>query len=476
MSVMNLISGFDESLKQLKSVVGQSNYIDDPKKMDAYLSDWRNHFRGSSPLILKPISTKMVSDILSICNKNNVSVVPQGGNTGLVGGSVPSTNGDEVIISMEKMNKILDIDSVNFTMTVESGCILSNVQYAALNADRIFPLSLAAEGSCQIGGNLATNAGGTGVLRYGNAKELVLGLEVVLADGSIINSLKRLRKDNTGYDIKQLFMGSEGTLGIITKAVIKLFPIPKNKVSSILALPNIESTVDILASLRVSTGDTITAFEYMDKNCLDLLINKLPINNIFQNNYNHYALVELSSSRQNENLMSLLEDVISTSIENERIIDAVVASNETQSAQLWNLRESLPGLLKNHGDFVTFDISAPISLLPELIEKGKRICNHLCKNSKTFIFGHIGDGNIHYYLFKSKEISKNEFINLKDQIKTSIYDVVIELDGSYSAEHGIGLAKRNELKKYSSKSEIELMKVVKKSLDPNNIMNPGKVL
>ncbi len=224
---MNKNSDLTKVLQELKSIVGSNNFIDDVQDMGAYLSDWRNHFSGQSPLILKPTSSKMVSDILLVCNENSLSVVPQGGNTGLVGGSVPSNERDEVVISLEKMNNILDIDPVNYTMTVEAGCILSNIQDEALNVNRIFPLSLAAEGSCQIGGNLSTNAGGTGVLRYGNAKELVLGLEVVLADGSIINSLKRLRKDNTGYDLKQLFMGSEGTLGIITKAVVKLFPIPK---------------------------------------------------------------------------------------------------------------------------------------------------------------------------------------------------------------------------------------------------------
>jgi len=463
-------------LDKLKAIVGSKNFIDDVKNMDAYLSDWRNQFHGSSPLILKPLDSQMVSKILKICNENKVAVVPQGGNTGLVGGSIPSNLGNEIIISLEKMNKIINTDLINYTMTLEAGCILSNVQNAALNADRFFPLSLAAEGSCQIGGNLATNAGGTGVLRYGNAKELVLGLEVVLADGSIINTLKHLRKDNTGYDVKQLFLGSEGTLGIITKAVIKLFPIPINKVTSIVAIPNIESTVDLLASFREKTGDRISAFEYIDRNCIDLLLNKLQIKNIFNSTFEHYALIELSSSYKNENLMMLLEDAISSSIEDGIVIDAIVASNETQAAQFWNLRESLPGLLKNNGDFITFDLSVSISLLPSLIEKTAKACNKLCKNSKAYIFGHVGDGNIHYYLFKPEELALNDFLSLKDEIKKSLYDITNELDGSHSAEHGIGLAKKEELKKYSSKSEFELMKVIKKSLDPNNIMNPGKVI
>ena len=473
---MNKSKVSNEILEQLKAIVGINNFIDDVNNMNAYLTDWRNQFHGSSPLILKPLDSQMVSKILKICNENKVAVVPQGGNTGLVGGSIPSNLGNEIIISLEKMNKIINTDLINYTMTLEAGCILSNVQNAALNADRFFPLSLAAEGSCQIGGNLATNAGGTGVLHYGNAKELVLGLEVVLADGSIINTLKHLRKDNTGYDVKQLFLGSEGTLGIITKAVIKLFPIPINKVTSIVAIPNIDSTVDLLASFREKTGDSISAFEYIDRNCIDLLLNKLQIKDVFNSNYGHYALIELSSSHQNENLIMLLECVISNSIENGSVIDAIVASNETQAAQFWNLRESLPGLLKNNGDFITFDLSVSISLLPALIEKTAKACDDLCKNSKAYIFGHVGDGNIHYYLFKPEELALNDFLRLKDEIKKSLYDITNELDGSHSAEHGIGLAKKEELKKYSSKSEFELMSLIKKSIDPNNILNPGKVL
>ena len=473
---MNKSSLYTEALKELRSIVGSNNYIDDVKDMGGYLSDWRNNFSGQSPLILKPTNTKMVSDILLVCHKNSVSVVPQGGNTGLVGGSVPSNVGDEVVVSLEKMNNILNLDPMNYTMTVEAGCILSNIQDAALNVNRIFPLSLAAEGSCQIGGNLATNAGGTSVLRYGNAKELVLGLEVVLADGTIINSLKRLRKDNTGYDLKQLFMGSEGTLGIITKAVIKLFPMPKNKVSSIIALKNIDSTVCALANLREKTGDSVTAFEYMDRNCIDLLLDKLDIRDMYSDKYHHYALVELSSTRKSENLMSMLEDSISSSIQQGDIIDAVIATNESQSAHFWNLRESLPDLLKSNGDFVTFDISVPISQLNDFIEKAEIICSDLLLNSKAFIFGHIGDGNLHYYLFNSPELPSNELYGLRDKIKTSVYDLTMQLDGSFSAEHGIGIVKKEELRSYNSRAEFELMKLIKKSLDPKNILNPGKVL
>jgi FAD/FMN-containing dehydrogenase len=360
-------------------------------------------------------------------------------------------------------------------MTLEAGCILSEVQDAALNADRLFPLSLAAEGSCQIGGNLSTNAGGTAVLRYGNAKELVLGLEVVLADGSIVNSLKRLRKDNTGYDLKQLFLGSEGTLGIITKAVIKLFPIPTNKATSILATASLESTIDLLVKLRERTGDIISAFEYIDGACIDLLSNEADVKNIFNKKYEHYALVELSSSRGSEDLRLLLEDSIASSILDESVIDAIIASNETQAAEFWKLRETLPSLLKSIGEPITFDISVPISLLPKLIKDAKKACNKISKGSRVFIFGHVGDGNIHYYFFKSTKTSKDEFLAMKNEIKSLVYKITAELDGSFSAEHGIGLAKKQELQDFSSEAEIDLMKVIKKSFDPNNIMNPGKI-
>jgi len=467
---------FVEILDQLKAIVGQGNYIDDALKMDSYLTDWRNQFQGLSPLILKPTDCNMVSKILVLCNQHHIAVVPQGGNTGLVGGSIPSNSGTEIIISLEKMNKILDIDPINYTMTLEAGCILSEVQDAALNSNRMFPLSLAAEGSCQIGGNLSTNAGGTAVLHYGNAKELVLGLEVVLADGSIMNSLKRLRKDNTGYDLKQLFLGSEGTLGIITKAVIKLFPIPTNKVTSIIAVVSLELMIDLLVKLRERTGDSISAFEYIDGACINLLSNQADIKDIFNKKYEHYALVELSSSRQNEDLKLLLEDSITSSILDESVSDAVIASNETQAAEFWKLRETLPGLLKSIGEPITFDISVPISSLPKLIDKAKKACSIMCEDSRIFIFGHVGDGNIHYYLFKSSEASKEEFKAMKNEIKSAIYQITAELDGSFSAEHGIGLAKKQELKDFSSEAEIALMKVIKKSLDPNNIMNPNKVI
>jgi len=473
---MNITSYPVEIIEQLKSIVGKNNYIDDASKMISFVKDWRGQFQGKSPLILKPLNSQMVSEILTLCNKSHIGVVPQGGNTGLVGGCVPSKSGLEVVISLERMNKIIDIDPLNYTMTLEAGCILSEVQNAAKDVGRMFPLSLAAEGSCQIGGNLSTNAGGTAVLRYGNAKELVLGLEVVFPDGTIMSGLRRLRKDNTGYDLKQLFLGSEGTLGIITKAVLKLFPLPADKATSIVAIPELSSTIKLLAKLRELSGDNITAFEYMDRACIDVLIEQTDLKDVFSQKYQHYVLVELSSSRKDAKLQFLLESVLETAFVDGIAIDAVIASNEAQAAQLWRLRETLSEVLKRLGVFINFDVSIPVSQVPEFITKATKFCNEVCELGRVFAFGHIGDGNIHFYLFEPKDGDTDNFLAKKSKIKTNFNDITAKFHGSFSAEHGIGLAKKQELKHYKSRVEIKLMREIKKTIDPNNIMNPGKVL
>ena len=465
-----------EIIDQLKAIVGVQNYIEDTSKMDSYLNDARGLFNGLSPLILKPLNSEMVSAIVTLCNKACIGIVPQGGNTGLVGGSVPSKSGLEVVVSLEKMNKIIDIDPINYTMTLEAGCILSEVQDAARDVGRMFPLSLAAEGSCQIGGNLSTNAGGVAVLRYGNTKELVLGLEVVLPDGTIMSGLRCLRKDNTGYDLKQLFLGAEGTLGIITKAVLKLFPLPVDKATSLVAMSDLASTTKLLAKLREFSGDNITAFEYIDRACIDTLIEQTDLEDVFSQKYQHYVLLELSSSRQDANLQFLLESVLETAFVDGVAIDAVIASSETQAAQLWRRRETLTEVLKTLGAFITFDVSIPVSQVPEFITKTTRFCNEFCELGRVFAFGHIGDGNIHYYLFEPEDGDTDNFLAKKSEIKTNINDITAKFHGSFSAEHGIGLAKKQELEQYKSHAEIKLMREIKKTIDPNNIMNPGKVL
>ena len=473
---MNYKSHQREVLDQLKLLVGQKNYEEEKSRMVSYLIDWGNKYQGISPLILKPINTQMVSEILAFCNEFKIGIVPQGGNTGLVGGSVPSDSGLEIVISLEKMNKILNIDTSNFTMTLEAGCILSEIHEAAQKVDRMFPLSLASEGSCQIGGNLSTNAGGTAVLRYGNTKELVLGIEVVMPNGDIINQLRCLRKDNTGYDIKQLFLGAEGTLGIITKAVLKLFPLPRQKATSIISIPTLSSTIKLFSRLRELSGDNITAIEYMDRTCIDMVVENTELEDVFKSKYEHYALIEFSSSATDHDLQSLLESSLGELFEDNLALDAVISSSESQALNLWRFRETIPEVLRRSEAFLTIDASVPVSLVPEFISQATKVCNEISKLGRVASFGHIGDGNIHFYLLKSKNDDVDNFLSKKSEVTGKIYDIISKLDGSFSAEHGIGILKKSELRLYKSDSEIKLMEQIKNTLDPNNIMNPGKVL
>ena len=473
---MNYKSHQREVLDQLKLLVGQKNYEEEKSRMVSYLIDWGNKYQGISPLILKPINTQMVSEILAFCNEFKIGVVPQGGNTGLVGGSVPSDSGLDIVISLEKMNKILNIDTSNFTMTLEAGCILSEIHEAAQEVDRMFPLSLASEGSCQIGGNLSTNAGGTAVLRYGNTKELVLGIEVVMPNGDIINQLRCLRKDNTGYDIKQLFLGAEGTLGIITKAVLKLFPLPRQKATSIISIPTLSSTIKLFSRLRELSGDNITAIEYMDRTCIDMVVENTELEDVFKSKYEHYALIEFSSSATDHDLQSLLESSLGELFEDNLALDAVISSSESQALNLWRFRETIPEVLRRSEAFLTIDASVPVSLVPEFISQATKVCNEISKLGRVASFGHIGDGNIHFYLLKSKNDDVDNFLSKKSEVTGKIYDIISKLDGSFSAEHGIGILKKSELRLYKSDSEIKLMEQIKNTLDPNNIMNPGKVL
>ena len=463
-------------LDRLKTIVGVNNYLVDEFKTTPYLQDWEKKYSGKSPIILKPDSTKKLSQLMLVCNEYGIGVVPQGGNTGLVGGGIPSNSGFEIIVSMEKMNKVIDIDPENYTITLEAGCILFDVQEAAKDADRMFPLSLASEGSCQIGGNLSTNAGGTAVLKYGNMKDLVLGIEVVMPDGSIINQLKRLRKDNTGYDIKQLFLGSEGTLGIITKAVLKLFPLSLQKSTSIVATSDLSATINLFSRLRQLSGDSLTAVEYMDRACLDLLIEKKGVDDLFKTKYKHYVLIEYSSSSVDQRLSSLMETSLSQAFEEGLAVDAVISNSEIQSVNLWKLREILPEAIRSSEAFFSFDISVPVSLVPDFIATATVACYSISKLGIVSAFGHIGDGNIHFYFVKLTNESSTNFLSKRSIITSKIYDIVAEMEGSFSAEHGIGVLKKTELENYKSKAEINLMRQIKNTLDPKNIMNPGKVL
>ena len=473
---MNDATISNRTLDRLRAIVGPRGYIDDEAGKAAYLNDERDLFHGASPLVLRPASTEEVAAIVTLSSEARIGVVPQGGNTGLVGGSVPGESGGEVVISLARMNTVRDLDALNYTMTVEAGCVLAAVQNAAREAGRLFPLSLAAEGSCQIGGNLSTNAGGTAVLRYGNAKELVLGLEVVLPSGDVWNGLRRLRKDNTGYDLKQLFLGAEGSLGVVTAAVLKLFPLPADSATALVAMPEVDAAPRLLARLREASGDTITTFEYMHRACLDILVAYTDLGDPFDEVYEHYALVELTSSRRDAALRRLLEGALETAFDDGIAVNAVIASSGAQAKRLWRMRETLPEAQKNLGVGIKHDVSVPVSRVPEFIVRATKYCEDTIEGARVVSFGHIGDGNVHFNLMQPEDADVAAFLARGAEITTRVHDIAAELDGSFSAEHGIGVLKKHELERYKSPVELNLMRALKRTLDPNNIMNPGKVV
>ena len=463
-------------LERLKSAVGPAGYLDEPGDVAPYVNDVRDLFHGLSPLVLRPSDTAAVADVVGICNAARVGIVPQGGNTGLVGGSVPGRTGGEIVLSLGRMNRVRDVDPINYTMTVEAGCVLAEVQRVAREADRLFPLSLAAEGSCQVGGNLSTNAGGTAVLHYGNAKELVLGLEVVLPSGEIWNGLKRLRKDNTGYDLKQLFLGAEGSLGIITAAVLKLFPLPVDSATALVAMPDVEAAPRLLAALREASGDAITTFEYLHRRCIDVLDTYTDLGDPLEETYQHYALVELTSSYRDADLGPLLERALEAAFEAGIALDAVIAASGAQAERLWQMRETLPEAQKHLGVGIKHDVSVPVSLVPAFVERATRHCEEAIEGVRVLAFGHIGDGNVHFNVMQPEGADAQAFLARGPEITAAVHDIAAELDGSFSAEHGIGVLKKPDMERYKSAVDLRLMRTLKQALDPNNIMNPGKVL
>ncbi len=467
----------DDLLSRFAAIVGDKYAITDPREQEPYLVEWRDLYRGRTPLILKPGSVAEVSAILTLASQTGTAIVPQGGNTGLCGGSVPRGDGDELILSLSRMNRVQDVDAANNTLTVEAGCTLAAVQQAADAVDRLFPLSLAAEGSCQIGGNLSTNAGGVAVLRYGNARDLVLGLEVVLADGRVWNGLRSLRKDNTGYDLKHLFIGAEGTLGIITAAVLKLFPKPQRQTTALVAIANPEAAVALLAHVRGQCGDRLTGFEIIARVCLDLVqghiagsLDPLP------RRHPWYVLLELSDTLSSSPLEELLERTLAEAIEIGLVEDAVVAASSAQTRALWALRENISEAQRLDGVSIKHDVSVPVSRVPQFIREADAALTEAFPGIRIVAFGHIGDGNIHYNCSKPAATENRIFLASQPEVNRIVYDIVASLDGSISAEHGLGQLKRLEISRYKSALELEMMRKLKQALDPQDLMNPGKVL
>ena len=466
-----------ELIAAIKSVVGAKGWLDEADALAPLLVDWRRRFRGTTPLLVQPSSTAEVAEVVRLCAGARVPIVPQGGNTGLCGGAIPAEDGSEILISLSRMNRIRSVDPANYTITVEAGCILKQVQEAASDADRLFPLSLAAEGSCQIGGNLSTNAGGIAVLHYGNARDLVLGLEVVLADGRVWNGLRTLRKDNTGYDIKQLFLGAEGTLGIITAAVLKLFPKPSERITAFAAVNSLHAAVELLACCRAASGEAVTSFELLPRIGIDLGLRYIPgVVDPLRERRDYYALIEVSAAADAAGLRAGLEGALATAMEDGLVADATVAESDQQARRLWFVREAIVELQKFAGASIKHDVAVPVSRVPAFLDEAIMAAAAALPGVRPVPFGHIGDGNIHFNLYQPEGMAAEQFLGRQAELNRIVHDIVHAHGGSISAEHGVGRLRRDDIRRYKPAIEIELMQRIKQVLDPDNIMNPGKVV
>ncbi len=464
-------------LERFRTILGDGYVLTLPADLVPYEADWRGRYLGEALCVVRPASTAEVAAVVKACAEHQLAMVPQGGNTGLVGGGVPRMGRREVVVSLSRMNRVLDVDGANSTITVEAGCTLAAVQAAAHDVDRLFPLSLASEGTCQIGGNLACNAGGVQVLRYGNMRELTLGIEAVLPDGRVWNGLRGLRKDNTGYDLKQLFIGSEGTLGIITAAVLKLLPMPRSRAVAWVALASPAAAIALLGLMRARAAERLSAFEVIGEAAFDLVVQHMPgVFSPLAERAPWYALIELGDSDPAGGVKILLEDILGFALEERLISDAAVAASLAQMADLWTLREWVSEAQKIEGISVKHDISLPVSRIPEFLDAaGSALAEHFGP-LRIVAFGHAGDGNLHYNLSRFNAAENTAFIARSAEANQIVHDIVTSLGGSISAEHGLGQLKRDEIRRYKSGIELEMMRGIKQLLDPAGIMNPGKVL
>jgi FAD/FMN-containing dehydrogenase len=487
------------ALARLRAIVGDGGWLDAPADIEGYARDFRGLYYGKTPLVLLPRSAEQVAQILRLCHAEEIAVVPQGGNTSYCGAATPDDSGTQIVLAMRRLNRIRAIDAANDSLTVEAGCTLAEVQEAAAAAGRLFPLSLGSEGSAQIGGNLATNAGGTAVLRYGMMRDLVLGLEVVLADGRVLASLKGLRKDNTGYDVKSLFIGAEGTLGVITAACLKLFPAPAAIATALVGLSSPEQALALLASLRAGAADQLSTFEIMPRRAVEITVAHVPgvANPLDGPTLDGpapggpgpagpapgadargtaapwYALVELTSPNAAVDLVGILSEHLSNA---GALADARLATSGAQAAAMWKLRESVPEAQRHRGASLKHDISVPVSALPRLLAEGTELVRRLAPEGETIAYGHVGDGNLHFNVSQRPGSDPKALLARKDALEEAMFDLVGRLGGSFSAEHGIGRLRAAQLARRTDPVELALMRDLKRALDPKGILNPGKVL
>ena len=458
---------------ELKGIVGDGGWITDPADLVPHLTEWRDTWTGRTPILVAPDSTDQVSAVVSACQKAGVAIVPQGGNTGLCGGAIPDSSGSQVLLSLKRMNRIRTMSPEDHSMIVEAGCTLAQIQDAAADAGRFFPLSLAAEGSCQIGGNLSTDAGGINVLRYGTARAQALGLEVVLADGSVWDGIRTLRKDTAGYDLKQLFIGSEGTLGIITAASLRLYPAIRDSRTAFIALEDAEQAIALFSALREALADRIQAFELIPERAIRYVAKHVPACALpFEPEYSWYVLLEATDCSDEATLNEPLMAAIETGL----VRDVVIAKNEAESRQMWQFRHAISESQKKEGASLKHDVSVPVATVAEFIQSAGEAVVEALPGIRPVPFGHVGDGNVHFNLSQPVDADPEDFLGQREALARVVYDVVDRYGGSISAEHGIGQAKRDDLERYRSETEITLMRAIKTALDPQGLLNPGKVI
>ena len=466
-----------ELREQLRTLLGPAGLITDEAASAPYLSDHRRLYHGRALGVARPQSVAEVSRVLALCNAAGVGVVPQGGNTSYCGGATPDASGGQLVVALERLNRIREVDAANDSLIAEAGCRLAQVQAAADAAERFFPLSLGSEGSCQIGGNLSTNAGGTSVLRYGMMRELVLGLEVVLPDGRVLEGLSSLRKDNTGYDVKALFLGAEGTLGIITAATLKLFPKQRAHATALIAVPDVAAAVALLARVRAASSERASSFELLPRSALELTVRHIAgVSDPFAQPHPWYVLCELSASRAAEPLAELLTEVLGSALAAGEVLDAVIASSERERGALWKMRENIPEAQRREGVGLKHDIAVPVSRLAEFVARAAAWLAEAVPDGQLVAYGHAGDGNLHFNISALPGADAARFLARGEPVRRFVHDLVRECGGSFSAEHGIGRLKVDELERYTSAVELAVMRALKQTLDPRHIMNPGKVL